>query len=195
MYVREFMSPEPWTIKPDRSLVDAKEAMLIHRVRRLPVTEKGTLVGIITKEDILAASPSVVDFMNAEEIKANMEQTTVQSIMAEDPYTVDANDPVEKAARIMKEKKIGGLPVLDDGKLVGMITETDIFRLFVQMLGIEESTERHTLEETELDAILGKAHGMLSEGDRELVSLCIFQRPGGGQRTILRTKKKAAPKG
>ena len=94
MFVKDFMSLEPWSISPDRNIKDAKEAMMIHKVRRLTVTSKGTLVGIITKEDILAASPSVVDFMSATEMKQSMEGTLVGTIMAGDPYTVDAGDPI-----------------------------------------------------------------------------------------------------
>ncbi len=189
MLIKDVMTDEPWTIQPDRNIKEAKEAMLIHKVRRLPVADGGTLIGIITKEDILAASPSVVDFMSSEEIRSHMEGTTVHSLMAEDPYTVDANDPIEKAALIMKEKKIGGLPVLEDGRLVGMITETDIFRTFVQILGIEEGTERLAFDVDDLEVALDKAREVLKKEKKSMASLCIFTRPGGTRKMIIRTRK------
>jgi acetoin utilization protein AcuB len=188
MYVKDFMTVEPWTIAPDRSIKDAKETMLIHRVRRLPVTVKGTLVGIITKEDILAASPSVVDFMNSEEIRDHIEGTTVQSIMAEDPYTVDLNDPIEKAAQIMREKKIGGIPVLEGGKLVGMITETDVFRTLVYILGIHPETEREAFDVKDLADAIQKAEDHLGKGKRSLTSLLLFTKADGKKRMIIRTR-------
>ncbi|MHC5039007.1 MAG: CBS domain-containing protein [Planctomycetota bacterium] len=193
MIIRDFMTPEPWTISPERSIKDAKEMMLIHKVRRLPVAKGGTLVGIITKEDILAASPSVLDFMNAEEIKAHIEGTMVQSIMTEDPYTVDADAPIEKAALIMKEKKIGGIPVLEKGKLIGMITETDIFRTFVQYLGIKEDTLRHAFNFTNISSCMEKVQGIIDEEGSTLASLLIFHRRDGTQRVILRTQNAESP--
>lgn len=187
MFVKDFMSLEPWSISPDRNIKDAKEAMMIHKVRRLPVTSKGTLVGIITKEDILAASPSVVDFMSATEMKQSMEGTLVGTIMAGDPYTVDVGDPIEKAAFIMKEKKIGGLPVLEGGKLTGMVTETDIFRAFIQILGISEGTDRKYFEFKGLPECLDEAASQLEAAGDALASLLIFTRADGMKRMIVRT--------
>ncbi|MHC4778973.1 MAG: CBS domain-containing protein [Planctomycetota bacterium] len=188
MFVKDFMSPEPWTITQERSIKDAKEAMLIHKVRRLPVVSKGTLLGIVTKEDILAASPSVVDFMSAEDMKRSMEGTLVGNIMAGDPYTVDAGDPIENAALIMKEKKIGGLPVLDQGKLAGMITETDIFRAFIQVLGIAEGTDRKYFEFNALPECLEQAATSIEEVGNALASLLIFTRADGKKRMIVRMR-------
>jgi len=146
MLVKDFMNANPWTISKDRNIREAREMMLSHKVRRLPVMDGDVLVGIITKEDILVAGPSMVDYVSREELKNRLEKTYIESIMTEDPYTVSEDDPMEKAARIMHEKKIGGLPVLRGPKLVGIITETDIFRAFVQLIGIAKDAERFEVD-------------------------------------------------
>jgi acetoin utilization protein AcuB len=149
MLVKDFMNANPWTISKDRNLRETREAMLAHRVRRLPVLDGDVLVGIVTKEDVLAAGPSMVDFVSRDEFRDRLEGTYVESIMTEDPYTVNEDEPIEKAAKIMHEKKIGGLPVLRGTKLVGIITETDIFRAFVQLMGIAVDSERFDLDCTD----------------------------------------------
>lgn len=192
MHVKDCMSLDPWTIDKDRSIKDAKEAMMIHRVRRLPVVDGDTLVGIVTREDILAASPSIVDFHTAEEMRERLEGTTVAGIMAEDPYTVDANDPIEKAAEIMFTKKIGGLPVTEGTKLVGIVTETDVFRMFVRMLGIEEGSQRIDLDCESAEEGIKKVQQKIAEEGLCLSSVVMHLHADQRGKIILRTRKKKA---
>ncbi len=190
MFVRDWMAKHIWTIEEGRNLRDAKDMMMEHKVRRLPVTAGGILVGIITKEDIIAASPSIIDFETTDEIKRHLEQTNVASVMTEDPYTVETDDPIEQAALIMAEKKVGALPVLDSGKLVGIITETDIFRAFVKILGLAADSERLVLEvemhENAVSTIIDK---LKAEGRRILSMFSYDSRAVGKTMIIVRMAK------
>jgi acetoin utilization protein AcuB len=191
MIVKEWMSKTPWTITEDRSIKEAKEMMMEHKVRRLPVVTGDILIGIITKDDILAASPSIVDFQTTEEIKKQMEETHVASVMTEDPYTVNAQDPIERAAAIMAEKKVGALPVLEGGKLVGVISETDIFRGFVKILGLTEESDRQEFEvERPEDAIDRIVDQLQAEGRRVLSLFSYDARSAGKTKVVVRLVKK-----
>jgi nitrogen fixation NifU-like protein len=185
MLVKDWMSRKPWTITEERSIKEAKELMMEHKVRRLPVVAGDILVGIITKDDILAASPSIIDFQTTDEIKKHLEETSVASVMTEDPYTVTANAPVEDAARLMAEKKVGALPVLEGGALSGVITETDIFRALVKVLGISRDHERLDLvvdsAEDALEQVLAK---LKSEG-KCVLSLFSFEANDKGKIRVI----------
>jgi len=174
MLVKDCMSNNPWTIDENRSINDARNMMMEHKVRRLPVMGGGILMGIITKEDILAASPSVIDFRTTDEIKKHLEETYVASVMTEDPYTVDAEAPIESAALIMAEKKIGSLPVLSGGKLTGLITETDVFRAFVKIMGLAEDSERKVVELDRGEATIENLLSRLKAKGRRVLSLFTY---------------------
>ncbi|MCU0723427.1 MAG: CBS domain-containing protein [Planctomycetes bacterium] len=191
MRVKDFMNAKPWTISKDRNLRETRETMLAHKVRRLPVLDGDVLVGIITKEDILAAGPSMVDYVSREEFRDRMEGTYVESIMTEDPYTVNEDDPVEKAAQIMFEKKIGGLPVLRGPKLVGIITETDIFKAFVQLIGISTESERLDVDCADPVRALAEVGKQIEERRLCPSSLLVYQREDGARRMIVHARKEA----
>lgn len=185
MFVRDWMAKKIWTIDEGRNLKDAKEMMMVHKVRRLPVTAGGILVGIVTKDDILAASPSIIDFKTTDEIRRNLEETNVASVMTEDPYTVEADDTIDDAATIMAEKKIGALPVLEKGKLVGVITETDVFRAFVKILGFGEDSEQILMEVDDVaGAVFSVAEKLKSDG-RRVLSLFSYDLKAGGKKTVV----------
>ncbi|MBI4787514.1 MAG: CBS domain-containing protein [Chloroflexi bacterium] len=125
------MTPDPVTIDPQTTLPEANRLMKECNVRRLPVIEKGKMVGIVTLGDIREASPSNATALSIYELNYLLARLSVGAIMSRDPLTVSPDTSIEAAARLMLEHKIGGLPVVADGRLVGIITESDIFRLLV----------------------------------------------------------------
>lgn len=133
--VYSWMSPDPITVSPDTPLIDAHSMMQDYEIRRLPVVDKnGDLVGIITLGDIREASPSDASSLDVWELNYLLAKLPIERVMTRNPVTVYTTDTVSRAARLMLEHKISGLPVINptDGTLRGVITESDIFRLVVQ---------------------------------------------------------------
>lgn len=130
--VRDWMSPDPVTIGPKTNLHDARKLMQERHVRRLMVVENGKLIGIVTLGDVQEAEPSSATSLSIFELHYLLAKLTIDEIMTRDVITVPAGATVRDAARLMLEHDIGGLPVMDGGQLIGIITESDIFRVLVQ---------------------------------------------------------------
>ena len=147
MLVRDRMSTEPVTILADTPITEALRIMRQAEVRRMPVLdEAGKLVGIVSEKDLLVASPSPVSSLTVSEVHYLLNHLLVSELMSRDVITVGPDTPVEEAARIMADYKIGGLPVMEGDRLVGIITETDVFTVLLEMFGAREKGLRMTLE-------------------------------------------------
>lgn len=147
MLVRERMSTQPVTITADTPITEALRVMRQRHVRRLPVLdEEGRLTGIVSEKDLLYASPSPATSLSIYEMHYLLSQLKVTEVMTTSVITVPPDTPLEEAARIMADHKIGGLPVVEGDRLVGIITETDIFEVFLELLGGRMKGLRLTLE-------------------------------------------------
>jgi acetoin utilization protein AcuB len=113
-------------------------------IRRTPVMKNGKLVGIISDKDLLNAAPSDATSLSVWELNYLLGKITVGEIMTKKVITVTPDTPIEEAAYLMAAKKIGGLPVMSDGHLVGLITETDLFRIFLELMGAQQDGVRVT---------------------------------------------------
>jgi CBS domain-containing protein len=133
-FVRDWMTPNPITIVPKTALLDAHKLMRDSRIRRLPVVDRGRLVGIVTLGNVREAEPSRPTTLSIYELNYLLSKLTVDKIMTREPITISPNATVREAAQRMLDHKIGGLPVMDNDRLVGIITESDIFRVLVQEL-------------------------------------------------------------
>jgi acetoin utilization protein AcuB len=138
--VQDFMTADPIVISPGTSLVEAYNVMFDHEIRRLPVVEGDELIGIITLSDILQATPGRLDDLDIE-TRLEISARTVRDAMSYDPITITPEDTIQEAAEHMLEYQISGLPVVQDGHVAGIITESDIFKLFVDAWS-EEQTSR-----------------------------------------------------
>lgn len=130
--VRDWMTPNPITIVPKTTLPDAHKLMREAKVRRLPVVDHGRLVGIVTLGDVREAQPSDATTLSIYELNYLLSKLTVDRIMTREPLTIAPDATIHQAARVMLDHKIGGLPVMEDERLVGIITESDIFRVLAQ---------------------------------------------------------------
>ncbi len=130
--VRDWMTPNPITIDPKTTLPEAHKLMKECHIRRLPVVDRGKVVGILTLGDVREASPSDASSLSIFELNYLLSKLTVENIMTRDPITIAPTGTIREAAQLMLEHKIGGVPVVDGEKLVGIITESDIFRVLVQ---------------------------------------------------------------
>lgn len=130
--VRDWMTSDPVTIEPKVTLPEAQKLMKDRRIRRLLVLHRGRLVGIVTQGDIRGAEPSEASTLSIFETHYLLAKLTVEKIMTWEPVTISPEATVSQAAQLMLEHKIGGLPVVDNEQLIGIITESDIFRVLVQ---------------------------------------------------------------
>jgi len=146
MLVRDWMTPNPTTITPDTPVLDAIKLLKDQGYRRLPVVENGKLVGIVTDKDLKDAMPSKATTLSVWELNYLLSKLTVAEVMAKPVITVEAEEPLEEAALLMEEYRIGGLPVLDKGELVGIITITDVLKAFIEVMGLREGGLRLTLD-------------------------------------------------
>ncbi len=130
--VSNWMTPNPITISPKITLPEAQKLMKQKKIRRLPVEDRGKLVGIVTLGDLRGAEPSDASTLSIFEAHYLLAKLTIEKIMTWEPITIRPDATIQQAAQIMLEHKVGGLPVVDNDKLVGMITESDIFRVLAQ---------------------------------------------------------------
>lgn len=128
MRVRELMTATPITVAPESTVVDARHLMATRRFRHLLVVEGERLVGIVTDRDIRLNLPSPATSLSVWELNYLLAKLTVGGVMSKGVLVVDPDRPVADAARIMMEHKIGALPVVDGGRLIGIVTETDFVR-------------------------------------------------------------------
>ena len=142
MLVGERMSHPVLTVSPDMSALDAQAFMRREHIRRAPVIQDGKLVGIVTESDLLNASPTQATLLSVWEINYLVSKIKVSQVMTKKVMTIGEDTPIEEAAREMIDNKIGGLPVLRDGKVVGIITETDLFKVMLEMLGARQQGVR-----------------------------------------------------
>ena len=142
MLVGERMSHPVLTVSPDMSALDAQAFMRREHIRRAPVIHDGKLVGIVTESDLLNASPTQATLLSVWEINYLVSKIKVSQVMTKKVLTIGEDTPIEEAARVMIDNKIGGLPVLRDGKVVGIITETDLFKVMLEMLGARQQGAR-----------------------------------------------------
>ena len=129
--VAEWMSTPALTIDPTTTLAEAQRLMEDHGVRRLPVVKHGRLVGVVSRGDLRAAQPSVATTLSVYEWHALLDRATVAECMSREPITIGPEEPVLSAAQLMLNHKLSGLPVVVGDKVIGMITESDLFRLMI----------------------------------------------------------------
>ncbi len=146
MRIRDVMTKNPITVDSDTYVLDAQKLMKENNIRRLPVVDKGKLVGIVTQHDLLAASPSPATSLSIHELNYLLSKMKVKEVMHKNPVTFPPETPFEEALKLGQEKKIGSFPVVDKGKLVGIATESDIVRFLTLALGVKEEGSRITIE-------------------------------------------------
>ncbi len=175
MLVGERMTRRPITTAPDTPIDDALKLMRESKVRRLPVLDKkGKLVGIVTEKDLLYVSPSPATSLSVYELHYLISRIKVQDVMCKDVITATEYTPLEEAARIMADNKIGSLPVMRDGKLVGIITETDAFKIFLELFGAREKGIRLTMLVPEEKGMLATITHDIAKMGGNIISLGTF---------------------
>jgi len=175
MLVGERMSHPVITIPPDMPIVDALNLMKREHIRRTPVVKDNLLVGIISDKDLLNASPSPATSLSIWEMNYLLSKIPVRDVMTKNVLTVTEATPIEEAARIMADNKIGGLPVMRDHHVVGIITETDLFKIFLELMGARESGVRVTALIHDAPGQLARITQSISEAGGNFIAFGQFQ--------------------
>ena len=169
MFVRQRMTANPITISPQDTLATAREKMTNGKFRRLPVVQDGALVGILTDRDILR-------FIGSEE------RTRVVGAMTETPLTIPPTLPVEDAVHLMRKHQVSGLPVVEQGKVVGMITTSDIMQAFLEVSGAAvQGSVRIDLLRTSKEGDLTDAAAVITQLGGEVLSVGTYKDPWSEQ--------------
>lgn len=185
MLVRERMTASPITVHPETSFQDAFQLLREKKIRRLPVVDKaGELVGIVVEKDLLYASPSPATSLNVYEVHYLLSKLAIQDVMTKRVITIGDDCPLEEAARIMIDHKIGSLPVVHHKRLVGIITETDVFKVMAEALGGRAKGLRIAMTVPEVKGELALVTARIAELGGNIVSLAVFKNRDAQHREI-----------
>ncbi|MBQ1914441.1 MAG: CBS domain-containing protein [Selenomonadaceae bacterium] len=187
MFVANRMTKHPITVTPDATLDEAAGLMKKHHFRRLPVVEDGKLVGFFSDRDLMRVSPSPATTLSRYEIRSLLDKIKVSEIMQKKVLTVSEDATIEEAALIMCNEKVGGLPVVSSvGAVVGIITETDIFKTFVDVMGLQDGKTRITVEVDDKLGVVNELSGVLTENGLSIDSLVTCKQPDGRYEIVIR---------
>ena len=184
MFVGERMSRPVISVSPDAPINEVLAMFREGHIRRAPVMKDGKLIGIVSERDLLNASPSEVTSLSIWELNYLISKVTVKRVMSKKVITVDQDTPIEEAARIMADKKIGGVPVVSAGKVVGIITETDLFKIFLELMGARQKALRVTATIEDKPGQLAKLTRSIAENGGNFISFGMFSGPDANSRVV-----------
>lgn len=174
MLVGERMTKPVITVAPDVSILDALDLMKRENIRRTPVIKDGHLLGIVSLQDLLNASPSQATSLSIWELNYLVSKIKVADVMTARVITVTEDTPIEIAARMMVDNKIGGLPVMRGKEVVGIITETDLFKIFLELMGARENGVRVTALVPDIHGQLAAMSGAVSQAGGDFIAFGVF---------------------
>ena len=184
MFVGERMSRPVISVTPDMPINDVLAMFRKEHIRRAPVIKDGKLVGIVSERDLLNASPSSVTTLSVWELNYLISKVTVKNVMAKKVVTVEQDTPIEEAARIMADKKIGGVPVVSGTNVVGIITETDLFKILLELMGARQKAWRVTATIAEKPGTLAKLTQAIAQNGGNFISFGMFAGPDSNSRVV-----------
>ncbi len=181
MLVRDRMTAPAITIDPKTPIYDALSLMKEKRIRRFPVVKGRRLVGVVTWTDLMRASPSPATSLTVWEIPYLLMKAPVSEVMTRDVIVVPPSATIEDAAVAMRRHKIGGLPVVEQGAVVGVITESDIFDAFIDLMGLHRGGARLTIQLEDRVGALDEVVRTIRQCDINIHSLAAYPVDGVGQ--------------
>ena len=189
MLVRKWMSKNPIVIEESASLSEAINLLKEKKIRRLPVVKNGKLVGIISDRDLKEASPSKVSSLDIWELHYLMSKIKVKSVMTRNPITVSPDTTLERAAILMFDNKIGGLPVVDKkGDLVGILTEQDVFKALINITGARFAANRISIVIADVPGSIKDVMDIMRKHNFKYNSILSTHEgvPGGSREVLIR---------
>jgi acetoin utilization protein AcuB len=177
MLVDERMSHRVISVPPEMPVLDALALFRKSQIHRAPVMKDNKMIGIVSESDLLNASPSSVTTLSVWEMNHLMSKVTVKQVMTKKVIFIEIGTPIEEAARVMVDAKIGGMPVTRSGKVVGMITETDLFKVFMEMMGAREEGLRVSVLTEEKPGQIAKISRLISDAGGNFLGFGSFAGP------------------
>lgn len=184
MFVGERMSRPIITVAPETTVNDALHLMRTEHIRRAPVVSHGKLVGIVSLKDLLNAAPSQATTLSVWELNYLLSKLTVSQTMTTGVATVTEDTPIEEAARIMADQRVGGLPVVRGSEVVGIITETDLFKIFLELMGARDSGVRCEVRMLDEPGQLAQLTQALAGAGGNILALGTFAGESPGHSTV-----------
>jgi acetoin utilization protein AcuB len=184
MFVGERMSRPVISVLPDMPINEVLAMFKKEHIRRAPVIKGGKMLGIVSERDLLNASPSSATTLSVWELNYLISKVTVKDVMSKKVISVDRDTPIEEAARIMADQKIGGLPVTSSGKVVGIITETDLFKILLELMGARQKALRVTATIPEQPGELAKVTKAIANSGGDFIAFGMFAGPDANSKVI-----------
>lgn len=175
MLVKTRMTATPFTVTSATKIPEALEVMTSNGVRHLPVVDEGRVTGVISKNDIAAASPSKATTLSAQEATYLIAKLTVGKVMSRPAITIGPDTLLEEAAVLMRDEKIEILPVVADGALVGVITESDLLDAYIDILGFRDPGTRLTIEAKDEPGVLSLLTGITAKHQANISHLAVHR--------------------
>lgn len=177
MYVQQFMNSQVVTVTPDENISNAMNLMKTKRINRLPVVSKGKLVGIVTDGNLRSAHPSAATTLSKYEMNELLSKITIKEIAVKNVITTTPDTLLEDAALAMREHRIGALPVMEEDRLVGIITQKDIMDAFLDIMGVRSSGKRLVIEVSDKVGVLNEISSVLTGLDLNIINLAVYHMP------------------
>lgn len=174
MYVRQFMTAQVFTVNPDKTIADTMALMREKKISRMPVVEKGKLVGLVTDGDLREVSPSPATTLSVFELNYLIAKTPIREVALKKVFTCHPDTQIEDAALLMRDHKIGGLPVVEGDKVVGIITSSDIMDAFLDIMGFRSPGKRVTIETRDQIGVMLDLALSTKESDVNIGSLAVY---------------------
>jgi len=174
MFVRQFMTSQVFTVGPEEAIADTMALMREKNIHKLPVMDKGKLVGFVTDGDLREVSPSPATTLSIFELNYLIAKTPIREVAVKKVMTCNPDTTIEDAALLMREHKIGGLPVLDEGKLVGIITATDMLDAFLDIMGFRSPGQRVVIVTKDQSGVMLDLAVTIKEHDVNISSLAVY---------------------
>ncbi len=176
MKVKDRMTADVKTVNPDTSITEAFRIMKESNIRRLPVMQGKEIMGIVTLSDLNRASPSAATSLSIHELNYLLAKTKIKDIIPrkQQVLTVSSQNYIETAAKIMRQHRISGLPVVDEGQLVGIVTETDIFDALIDILGVKQPHSRIDLYVPSGPGSLAEITGIIASHGINIINTVVF---------------------
>lgn len=186
MFARDYMTRTVVTVHPDDYLVDVRKSMQDQGIRHIPVVDGGRLVGIVSLNTIRDAAPSKATDLSIHEVHYLLSKMKIREVMKKEVVTCGPDDHVEDVAKIMQTRRIGSVPVVDKGKLVGILTNVDMFRILMKMLGMDTPGKRITLEmeQAQGDKLVEIVRAVEDRG-KFIKSFLSMESPRPGRQTVI----------
>lgn len=190
MLIRDWMTKNVITVTPGVSMMKASRMMKEHDVRRLPVVDdEGRLLGIVSDRDVKEASPSKATTLDMHELYYLLSEIKVKDIMTKNPISMHGDDSMEQAALIMVDKHFGAIPIVDEtGKVTGIITDSDIFKVFIKITGAMSGGLQLSFKLSQANGSLRAVLAALREHDARVVSVLTSQEDDESRMVYIRVR-------